>query len=76
VTRVIVDVEYEGQEGKIRSFLLEYIRKRVPYFESETIVFDPVGKNSPADTKARAVRSGRDRRFRRVTSEELLAVLI
>lgn len=76
IRRITIDIEYEGKEGKIRSVLLEFIRKQMPDFESDTIIFAHVGKSSPADAKARAVRTGGDRRFKRVTLEELLEVLV
>ena len=75
MTLITVDIEYEGREGLIKSLLLEYIRKTLPGFESDTLMFDHVGKGSPADAKARAVRTGRDKRFRRVTLEEVLRIV-
>ncbi len=73
--RVVIDVEYEGQEAPIREFLLIYIWRTHPTFEPWRITFKQVGKQSPAHTKANAVRQGRDRGFRKLREEELLALL-
>ena len=72
--RIIIDVEYEGQEENIKAALLRYIRRTAPGYEADRIIFQRVGKKSPADAKARAVRTGRDRGYRRVTLGELLEV--
>jgi len=73
--KVIIDEEYTGQEGNIRSFLLEYIKRDGRFFEPENIDFARVGKGSPADQKARAVRAGRDKGYRKVTLKELLELV-
>ena len=75
LTEIVIDVEYEGQEENIKAALIRYIRRTAPSFEAERIVFQRVGKKSPADAKARAVRTGRDRQYRRVTQAELLRVI-
>lgn len=75
LSRITIDIEYEGKEGKIKSILLEYIRKHIHDFEPATVIFHRIGRNSPADAKARAVRTGRDQSFKRVTLEEILAIL-
>lgn len=74
--QVVIDVEYEGQEANIKAALLRYIWRSAPGFDGDSIIFRRVGKKSPADAKARAVRTGRDRRFKRVTLEELLGVVV
>lgn len=73
--RVVIDIEYEGQEAPIREFLLIYIWRTRPAFEPWRITFKQVGKQSPAHTKANAVRQGRDRGYRKLKEEELLALL-
>ena len=73
--QVIIDVEYQGQEANIKAALLRYIWRTAPDFGGDRIIFRRVGKKSPAHAKARAVRTGRDRQYRRVTLEELLEVL-
>ena len=72
--RIIIDIEYEGQEENIKAALLRYIRRTAPGYEADRIIFQRVGKKSPADAKARAVRTGRDRGYRRVTLGEMLEV--
>ena len=73
--KVIVDREYEGHEADIRSFMLEYIKREGQSFEPRNITFALVGKKSPADKKARDVRRGKDKVYRRIGLEELLAVV-
>lgn len=68
--RVLIDIEYFGKDAEIKAFLLRYIRRKVPRFEAEKIAFKNVGRSSPADRKARAVRQGKDRKYRRVKLEE------
>ena len=75
LTRIIIDIEYEGQEENIKAALLRYIRRKAPHFEAEWVIFQRIGKKSPADSKARAMRTGRDPKFRRVTQQELLDVI-
>lgn len=73
--RVIIDTEYTGQENNIKSYLLGYIKKDGQAFSPENIVFSRVGKSSPADKKARAVREKQDNQYRKVTLEELLRLI-
>jgi hypothetical protein len=73
--RVVIDIEYEGQEAPIREFLLIYIWRTRPAFEPWRITFKQVGKQSPAHTKANAVRQGKDRGFRKLKEDEMLALL-
>ncbi len=73
--RVAIDVEYEGQEAPIREFLLIYIWRIYPRFEPWRITFKQVGKHSAAHMKANAVRQGKDRGFRKLKEEEVLALL-
>ncbi len=73
--RVVIDIEYEGQEAPIREFLLIYIWRTRPAFEPWRITFKQVGKQSPAHTKANAVRQGKDRGFRKLREDEVLALL-
>lgn len=72
---VAIDVEYEGQEARIREFLLIYIWRTHPRFEPWRITFRQVGKHSPAHKRAEAVRLGKDRRYRKVTEGELVALV-
>lgn len=73
--RVEIDVEYTGKDADIRASLLRLIWRKRLAFEPEKIVFRRVGKGSPADKKARAVRAGRDRVYRRITFRELLKLV-
>ncbi len=74
--RVVIDVEYPGREGEIKAFLLQRIQRFRPGFEEWRVVFQQIGKGSPAHEKANAVREGKDRDSRTVrTAEELIEVL-
>jgi len=73
--RVVIDAEYPGKEADIRASLLRHIWKRDPAFEPEKIVFQRLGKRSPAHRKARAVRQGKDKGYKTVTSKELLRLV-
>ena len=73
--RIYIDTEYTGQENLIQSLLLVHIRRRVPSFASECIVFKQIGKNSPAHAKANAVRERKDLGYRKVKASDSLALL-
>ena len=73
--RVTVDNEYDGRQADIKSFLLEYIRKKHPSFEAERIEIKAIGKRSPADQLARAVRRGKREANKTITATELLSVV-
>jgi hypothetical protein len=75
IDRVVIDMEYTGQEAMIRDFLLAHIWRMIPDFPSERIVFMQVGKKSPAHRKANAVRERRDKDFRTVATQELVQLL-
>ena len=73
--RVTVDNEYDGRQDDIKSFLLEYIRRKDPSFESERIEIREIGKKSPADQLARAVRRGKREVDKVISAGGLLAVV-
>lgn len=73
--RVVIDVEYTGKDNDIKASLLRYIWRVHPQFDESIIRFGFVGKGSPADIKARNVRLGRDRDYRKVKLKELVEVL-
>lgn len=75
LTHITIDVEYAGKNSDIKASLLRYIWRKYPTFNEGVIQFGYVGKGSPADTKARNVRLGRDRGFRKVNLKELIGVL-
>jgi len=73
--QVIIDIEYEGKNADIRSFLLEHIWKAEPTFAPDQIIFRRIGKHSPAHVKANAVREQRDKHYRKVSTEELVQLV-
>jgi hypothetical protein len=75
IQQVTVDNEYDGRQDDIKSFLLEYIRRKDPSFAPERIEIRAIGKRSPADHLAGAVRRGKREADRVITVGELLAVV-
>ena len=70
-----IDPEYEGPNHNIKSFLVEYSKKADQNIKPERIDFAYVGKQSPADKKARGVRTGKDKTYRKISLVELLRVI-
>lgn len=75
VTEIVIDLEYEGREADIRAFLLRYIWRRYPGFDSERIKFRSIGKSSRAHKKAWSVFRNRDKQTRKITARELRDLL-
>lgn len=50
--RIVIDVEYPGQEQLLRNLLAEKIRVIYPDFDRRIIVFQQIGKGSPAHDHA------------------------
>lgn len=73
--RVEIDIEYPGKDANIKAGLLRLIWRKAPAFEPEQLVFRRVGRGSPADQKARAVREGKEPGYREITFEELLELI-
>lgn len=70
-----VENEYAGRESEIRSFLLEYIKKRDPHFRVWNIVVQSIGKGAPTHHLGWAARVGKQKVDRSISEEELLAVV-
>jgi hypothetical protein len=75
VQRIVIDVEYVGKDADLRGFLLRYLQHSGLELEAQRILCQRVGKRSPADTKARAVREGKDKRYRNITRRALMRVI-
>jgi len=72
VERVRIDQEFPGWEAEIKGLLLKHIRRRVPTFSGESIVFGQIGRASKAhDVAWRTYRRERVPE-KRVTLRELL----
>jgi len=56
-TTIIIDNEFDGHENRIKSTLVEYIKKHYGFFPFRKIRIDSVGKQSPAHKKASTVRA-------------------
>lgn len=59
ITRIIIDIEYQGHEADVRLILLNFIRYQYPQYPARTIVFQQVGKKSPAHALAFKAHKGR-----------------
>jgi hypothetical protein len=75
LSQIVIDTEYYGNEQDIKAFLLRYIWRKRPDFVKDTIVFQQIGKSSPAHRKANNVREGKDLGYRSIRLEELLEVI-
>jgi hypothetical protein len=73
--QLIIDNEYDSHEADVRSFLLEYVRKKRPDFGREKILVRPIKKHSPADRLAGTVRRGKQRADRKITLADLLGIV-
>ncbi|MCX7838238.1 MAG: hypothetical protein N2559_02110 [Anaerolineae bacterium] len=75
ISLVEIDPEYPGRETEIRGWLIQHIRKLVPTFSPERIIFRRVGKRSRAHQKALAVFRNEEQANRKVRARDLLALL-
>lgn len=75
IDQMVIDTEYTGKEAEIRARLLRHIWLKRPLFDPQQIIFEQVGKKSPAHLKAEAVRKRRDANYRRISPKELLLLL-
>ena len=73
--RIVIDTEYTGHEVIIRERLLYLIRLSNPDYTGEEIVFDQVGKRSPAHDLAWGITRGEHRAQHVVTEQELMELL-
>jgi hypothetical protein len=60
VTRIVIDVEYQGHEDDVRLMLLNFIRRRFSHYPAQRITFRLVGKTSRAHALAFRVQKGRE----------------
>ncbi|MBM3128159.1 MAG: hypothetical protein FJ009_05910 [Chloroflexi bacterium] len=75
IERIVIDVEYPERMGDIKGKLLHLIQHIRRDFTRGQIVFDRVGKRSPAHKKAIAVYRGRAAPDRVLTANEILRVI-
>jgi hypothetical protein len=52
LSRVRIDIEYVGQDGRIKEYLINLLRRAGYTVKAEQIQFAHIGKQSPADTVA------------------------
>ena len=72
---VIIDIEYMGHDGDMRGMLLNYIRRIVPDFPKDAILFKAIG-HSAAHYKAYDTHVGKMQPDYVVTTKELLELVI
>jgi len=75
ISAVVIDTEYTGYEQDIEGMLLNYLREVEPGFSKERLVFQQVGKSSPAHKRAILVHRGEAKPDRVLKMEDILAVL-
>ena len=68
---IFIDIEYSGQEAKIRGILLQDAHKIGLALKAERIVFHPVGKKSNAHKLAWGIQRGKGVAGYTVTPEDL-----
>ena len=75
IDRLQIDPEYTGHEELIRSWLIDWARRRAAVDLREVIVFQPLGRGSPAHEAA--LRAARQRRADVVLhARQLLELLV
>ncbi len=75
IERVTIDVEYLGKDADIRGNLLYHIYRHGLMLHKDQIAFRPLGKRSPAHTRALAIYRGEYKPNRRITTDELSELL-
>lgn len=77
ITTITIDTEYEGTQihGILKGALLRHIRRIKKSFSRDRIIFQRIGKQSPAHHMALAVYRGQQAPTTRVKSRELLRYL-
>ncbi len=75
IVLVVIDVENEGHDKIIRRLLLRQIRKVRENFPPDAIVFEQIGRKSPAHKKALAVFQKKEQPARRIRARELLRLI-
>jgi hypothetical protein len=73
--RVVIDVEYPGKDGDIRGSLLYHFHRHNIRVHKDQIVFQQVGKKSPAHELALSIYRGERRPDHAIGEQELLEVL-
>lgn len=72
---IVIDVEYEGNEGTIKNVLLNHIRKTKPNFDKNIILFRRVGKASNAHKVAIGVFKNERREDKIIRENEIEELL-
>lgn len=75
IEEIVIDVEYEGNESRIKNILLNHIRKTSPNFDENKIVFRRIGKKSNAHKIAIDVFRENRKEGKMVKAEDLEELL-
>ncbi len=75
VSLIVIDTEYTGYEADVEGMLLNYLRKVEPEFSKERLLFQQIGKSSPAHRQAISTHRGKIRPDRILRLEDFLNVL-
>ncbi|MDP3997874.1 MAG: hypothetical protein Q8P73_05240 [bacterium] len=74
--RVIVDIEYPGQNTLIRNLILEKVRPIYEKFDPSIIVFQRIGKGSPAHDRAYYTYQKKYKPNQKIGSKDVLGAII
>ena len=72
---IAIDKEYPGHDSRIKSMLMNWIRRSRPRFDPANITFIHVGKRSPAHRQAIGIVRGKALPERVLTVDEIMALL-
>jgi hypothetical protein len=73
---IVIDIEYEGKETMMKSFLMEYLWEFDKQFDKDRIHFYRIGKGSRAHERALAVFRGELEPDIVVTVDEVLSYIV
>jgi hypothetical protein len=71
---ITIDIEYMGKEETIKGILLDLIRKTHPGYPKDTIIFQRVGKRSPAHKKAIETYRGKRQADKKILAQDILGL--
>lgn len=72
---IVIDTEYTGHEGNIKSVILRHCRNAGFNLSAHQIRFEQIGKSSNAHNLAYDVQRGRGKANRKIKQEEIMALM-
>lgn len=74
--QVIIDTEYAGHEGNIRSMVSHMMQRDRPDFDAGAVYFEPIGRKASAHKLALAVYRGERQPDKTIKADDLLKQII